>query len=167
MEKIIYECPKGCHNYKQSLEEIVDAGNRHKAKLITAYAIAEDLKKKVSSLRAEKNHLLENIDQLEIDGEHKEQELSKVKRENTILKYEIKEVKKENEENMEIVKIKNVSTHEIESFKEKIFDLEEELFFKNQKLSEMVDSIPQHKSIQRSLKDELEIEKVNCDTDLL
>ena len=44
---------------------------------------------------------------------------------------------------MEIVKIKNVSI----PFKEKFFDLEEELFFKNQKLSEMVDGNPQNKSI--------------------
>jgi hypothetical protein len=41
MENLIYECPKGCHNKKQSIEEIVEAGKKHKEKLFAAYANTE------------------------------------------------------------------------------------------------------------------------------
>ena len=63
-----YECPNGCHNYRQSLEEIVTAGNKHREMALSLKGIAEEQKKKISILREEKNSLLDRTDHLEVDA---------------------------------------------------------------------------------------------------
>ena len=49
MAKHSYECPNGCHNYRQSLEEIVTAGNKHKEITLSLREIAEEKKKRFPS----------------------------------------------------------------------------------------------------------------------
>ena len=68
METIKYECPHGCHRYRQSIEEIVEAGNKHKEQIVILRKLAEDQKKKISILREEKTSLLDNTDNLELTG---------------------------------------------------------------------------------------------------
>ena len=67
MEKIIYQCPNSCNKYSKSIEEIYQAGKKHKGQLVTCIEACEKQKEKISSLREEKNSLLEKVDDLEFD----------------------------------------------------------------------------------------------------
>ena len=68
METFKYECPKRCHLYEQSFEEIVAAGSKHREKVVSLTEIAKEQKSKISSLREEKNSLLDQLDKLELDA---------------------------------------------------------------------------------------------------
>ena len=61
------ECANGCYRYRQSLEEVAEAGNKHREKVIALKAIAEEQKSKISGLREEKYSLMESLDQLEYE----------------------------------------------------------------------------------------------------
>ena len=68
MEIIRYECPKRCHRYDKSFEEIIEAGNKHREKLVALRDISESQKSKISSLREEQNLLLDKVDKFELDA---------------------------------------------------------------------------------------------------
>ena len=63
------ECPNGCHRYSKSIDEIFRAGSKHKEKLLCLKSIAENQKKRISSLQGEKGKLFEQVQQLEEDVE--------------------------------------------------------------------------------------------------
>ena len=67
MEIIRFECPKRCHLYSKSFEEIIEAGNKHRENVLALKDISEKQKVKLSSLREEKNVLLDKVDGLEHD----------------------------------------------------------------------------------------------------
>ena len=85
MENLVCEC----HRHRQSYEEVVVAGNKHKVTLKATYAIAEEQKKKISNLRAENNALLEQIENLEFEAETDAKIIFKIKTENESWKTEI------------------------------------------------------------------------------
>ena len=61
------ECQNGCHRYSKSIDEICQAGSKHKEKLVALKSRATNLKKEVTSLQGEKAKLLEQVQQLEED----------------------------------------------------------------------------------------------------
>ena len=61
MEKLKYECPKRCHLYEKSFEDIITAGNKHREKVVSLTEIAREQKSKISSLREENNSLLDPV----------------------------------------------------------------------------------------------------------
>ena len=61
------EGPNGCYRYRQSLEEVVEAGNKHKEKALALKDIAVNLKNRVSNLREEKHQLQDKVDELEFE----------------------------------------------------------------------------------------------------
>ena len=73
-----FECPNSCHRYRQSMSEIVEAGNKHKEKAIAIKEIAEEQKRKISILREEKNSLLDDVEQLEFDARNKNEIMRKM-----------------------------------------------------------------------------------------
>ena len=104
MEISRYECPNRCNRYRQSLEEIVEAGNRHKAKALSLKGIAEEQKKKISILREEKFKFQEEIDNMEMDARFEHDNFMKSANENNILKEKIKAFEKE------LIERENVAT---------------------------------------------------------
>ena len=68
METNSYDCPNRCNMYRQSLEEIGEAGNRHKEKALSLKGIAEVQKKKTSILREEKFKFHEEKNKMEMDA---------------------------------------------------------------------------------------------------
>ena len=44
MEKIIYQCPNSCNKYSKSIEEIYQAGKKHKGQLVTCIEACEKQK---------------------------------------------------------------------------------------------------------------------------
>ena len=95
MENIVYECPKGCHSYRQTIEDIVEAGNKHKEQLIILKELAQDQKNKISSLREERNNMLEQVDQLELSSKEDNELILKMTHETRALKVNIRDLKKE------------------------------------------------------------------------
>ena len=61
------ECQNGCNRYSKSIDEIYKAGSKHKEKLLALKLIADNQKKKITSLQADKAHLNEQVQQLEDD----------------------------------------------------------------------------------------------------
>ena len=64
MEVVCYEC----HKYSKSFKEIIEAGNKHREKALALKDISENQKEKISSLREEKNNLLDKVDKMELDA---------------------------------------------------------------------------------------------------
>jgi hypothetical protein len=48
MEANVEECPNGCYKYRQSIEEVAEACNKHCEKVIALKDIAEEQKSKIS-----------------------------------------------------------------------------------------------------------------------
>ena len=62
------ECQNNCHRYSKTIDEIYEAGNKHREKLIALKDITENQKIKICSLREDNNFHLDKIDQLEYDA---------------------------------------------------------------------------------------------------
>ena len=67
------ECTYGCSKYNKSVDEIVNAGHKHREKLLAIKDIAEDQKEKIRLLRNQKSQLENRIDKLtdELEMEQK------------------------------------------------------------------------------------------------
>ena len=98
MEKKTNECENGCLRYRQSMDEVILAGQKHKEKLISIKVIADDQKVKISSLRAEKYKLQDEIDKLELDAQATHDQLMSTHKENINLKTLLKAAKNELDE---------------------------------------------------------------------
>ena len=55
------ECTYGCSKYNKSVDEIVNAGHKHREKLFAIKDIAEDQKEKIRLLRNQKSQLENRI----------------------------------------------------------------------------------------------------------
>ena len=139
METSNYDCPNRCHRYRQSLEEIVEAGNKHREKALSLKAIAEEQKKKISILREEKFNLQEELDKMEMDARSEHDNFMKVAKENIQLKEKMKALEMELNER-EIVenelKTKDLQ-HQISLFVSKNKDLEDEVLTKSRTIFDL------------------------------
>ena len=115
MENLVCEC----HRHRQSYEEVVEAGNKHKETLKATYAIAEEQKKKISNLRAENNALLEQIENLEFEAETDAKIIFKIKTENESWKTEISNY--ENEVEVKEIKLQEMDKKLEDSYKKSQF----------------------------------------------
>ena len=61
------ECQNGCERYSKSIDEIYQAGSKHREKVLSLKSIAENQKKKILNIQAEKANLQEQVQQLEED----------------------------------------------------------------------------------------------------
>ena len=89
MEMLTSECSNNCHRYRQSLEEIADAGNKHKEKALAIKEIAADQKNKISILPEEKYQLQDRVDQLEHENKNYTEIIRKMTRETRELKRDV------------------------------------------------------------------------------
>ena len=137
MENIKYECPKRCHLYEKSFEEIIAAGSKHREKVVSLTEIAKDQKSKISSLREEKNSLLDQLDKMELDAKHDSDMILRMTSETRNLKIEMRNLRMENIEKEEVIRDKECNIEEIEFYKVKSKDLEDELFLKEHKIQEL------------------------------
>ena len=103
MEIIRYKCPKRCQLYSKSFEEIIEAGNKHREKVLALKDISENQKVKISSLREEKNVLLDKVDRLELDSKQDSELILRMTSETKSLKREVRDIRMilvENEEEL-------------------------------------------------------------------
>ena len=171
-----YECPNGCHNYRQSLEEIVTAGNKHKEMALSLKGIAEEQKKKISILREDKFKLQEEIDKMEMDAREEHDNFMKTAKQNIILKetikaFELELISKEHVENEHQARDLQ---GELDLAERKNKDLEDELLAKDQQVFVLTETVEKFKdnelgfrsSASQSLdneinpKEEIELENV-------
>ena len=83
------ECTYGCSKYNKSVDEIVNAGTKHREKLLAIKQIAEDQKEKIRLLRNQKSSLENDIDKLTDDLEMEQKYVQKdsAKKINKLKKY--------------------------------------------------------------------------------
>ena len=131
METRMNDCTNGCYRYRQSLEEVAEAGNKHREKVIALKAIAEEQKSKISILREEKYSLMENIDQLEHDKNIDTDLILSMTKENRELKRDLKDHRMKAIEQEELVR-EHKNEYEVNhSLTVKLKDLEDENFLKD------------------------------------
>ena len=157
MEKIIYQCPNSCNKYSKSIEEIYQAGKKHKGQLVTCIEACEKQKGKISSLREEKNSLLEKVDDLEFELKEKSQLILKVNKETREMKIEIRNLHMERVEMEEFISKNDAHNEDLESLKVKVRDLEDEVFIKDKRISELEATAERSKQIHsNNLQQELQ-----------
>ena len=66
-------CLDGCNQYNKSMDEVVYYTQKHKDSLIIMKTLAENQKSKISSLREERNKMMDQLDQQEIEMERENQ----------------------------------------------------------------------------------------------
>ena len=150
-----YACPNNCHRYSKTIDEIFDAGNKHREKLICLKEITENQKLKISSIREEKIGLLDQVDRLELDAHRDSDMILRMTRETRSLKIEIRDLKKHVIEIEEISKEHKDSKEIIENLTKRSNDLEEELLIKSVKILELSE-LTEKKEFETFLDEELQ-----------
>jgi hypothetical protein len=74
----------------QSLEEIVEAGNKHREKALSLKVIVEKQKRKLSILRKEKFKFKEEFNRMEMDARSEHENFMKTAKENICLIEKVK-----------------------------------------------------------------------------
>ena len=166
METMMYQCPKGCHRYRQSIEEIVEAGNKHKDKLLALKRIAEDQKVKISSLREERNALLDNVDHLEFKQKDDNEMILRLTREMRDLKVQIRDHRMDVIEKEEVVRAQSDNILSVNALKTKVNDLEDEIIEKDEEILNLKQVAEKHSSIQEVSSLSLEHELKNSLTNM-
>lgn len=100
-EKIIYElkmksngiCENGCHKYNKSMDEVVQAGYKHRNNVLAVKEVAENLKKKIQKLKEENSKLFLEKKQHEEDANDGYEMLQNVRERERKLQIELKECK--------------------------------------------------------------------------
>ena len=143
MEISSFDCPNRCHRYRQSLDEIVEAGNKHREKAVSLKVIAEEQKRKISILRGEKFKFQEEIDKMEMDARSEHESFMKTAKENICLKEKVKAFQLELIENENLdneIRNKDLQ-HQINLLVSKNKDLEDEVITKSQKVFELEEAV--------------------------
>jgi hypothetical protein len=144
----VYESPQGCHRYRQSIKEIVEAANKHKEKLASLKQIAEGQKVKISSLREERNALLHNVDQLEFKQKNDDEMMLRMTREMRDLKVQIRDLRMDVIEKEEVIKEQSDNVLSVNALKTKANDLEDEIVEKDEEILYLKQVVEKHSSIQ-------------------
>ena len=137
MESVREECPYGCLKYRKSIEDVVEAGNKHKDKAIALKVIADEQKLKISSLREVKNSLLDQVDQLEFRGRNSSDLIIRMTRESREMKIQIRDLKKEDLEKEEIISEQKRKLDDVEKYKNKLKDLKDEISEKDKEIFDL------------------------------
>ena len=86
MENNVQVCQKGCHKYKQTMDEVVDTVGKEKNAATAWKDVCSKQKKKLSELRAVKMSMQNRIDQLDLDLEFEKNMSQKFVKKNRTLK---------------------------------------------------------------------------------
>ena len=68
MDKTV-KCNKGCHKYKQTIDEIVDAATKHKEAVIAMKEVSEKQKRKIEVYKQQIEHLEIDVKELGSDND--------------------------------------------------------------------------------------------------
>ena len=161
MEMIKYECPKRCHLYSKSFEEIIEAGNKHREKVLALKDISENQKIKISSLREERNQLLDTVDRLELDQKRDSDMILRMTSETRNLKREVRDQKNILLEKEEILIEKMEKENVMEVLELKSKDLEDELITKDIYISNLEELVKKKESNETHLESELSSSDTN------
>ena len=167
MEKILYECPQGCHRYRQSIPEIVEAANKHKEKLVSLKQIAEEQKFKISSLREEKNALIDSVDQLELKQKDDNAVIMKMTREMRELKIKVRDLRMDAVEKEEVINEQSEHVMNVKVMETQVNDLKDEIVKKDEEIDYLKHVIDKESNVKEvmslSLEDELKISEEKSD----
>ena len=155
MEIIRYECPKRCHRYDKSFEEIIEAGNKHREKVFALRDISENQKVKISSLREEKNLLLDKVDKFELDAKQDSDLILRMTQETRSLKRELRDMRMILIEKEEMLSEKTQQVDKNEHSETKVKDLEDELILKNIEISNLENLLNEKQSVEKHWQSEL------------
>ena len=155
MEIIRFECPKRCHLYSKSFEEIIEAGNKHRENVLALKDISEKQKVKLSSLREEKNVLLDKVDGLEHDKRKDSDLILRMTSETRSLKREVRDLRMILVEKEEQLCETIVKENAMEVLEMKCKDLEDEIVTKDIKISNFEDCALAEKNTEETLESEL------------
>ena len=149
------ECPNRCDRYTKSIDEIFAAGKKHKDKLLALIEVSEKQKSKISSLREEKNSLLDKVDQMELDDKCRVELVIKMTNEQRALKIELRDVRMVLIEQEELIREKTENQDTNEFLKIKMKDLEDELQLKDIKISNLEVLVKEKTILEKTLESEI------------
>ena len=155
MTTIQYECPNNCQKYSKTIDEIFEAGIKHRDKLISLKEISENQKMKISILREEKNGLLDQVDKLELNSKYDSDLILRMTRESRNLKIETRDLKQYVVEMEDIRNDQTEKNENLVTLRKRNTDLEEEIFQKDLKILELSENIDNKQHEGSSLAEEL------------
>ena len=165
MESTNDDCPNGCFKYRQSLEQVVEAGNKHKGKVISLKYLAEEQKVKISTLREDRDSLLDDVSKLESTEKDQRDIITRMTRETRELKIQLRDLRKEVIERDEVINEERRKILEVTEYKTKSKDLEDEILIKDQEIAELKEIVDTHVvkelPLQTSLEEELNLSAEN------
>ena len=122
-----FECSKGCGKYNKSVDEIYEAGVKHKNKLIDLKEIADEQKVKISCLRKHRDEIQNNFYKLEdvhqTTIKETNEKVSQLDEEIIVMKKQLEDQKDE----IDIKRNENVISVESNIATETVKSLQEEL----------------------------------------
>jgi hypothetical protein len=130
-------CPKCCHKYSKSFEEIIKACNKQREGVLALKDISENQKEKISSLREEKNNLLDKVDKMELDAKKESELILRMTRDTRDLKIELRDLRMILIEKDEVIFEKSEKSDNMDDLKTKLKDLEDELIQKDIEISKL------------------------------
>ena len=128
-------------------------------KVLALKEISENQKTKISSLRKERNDLLDKVDKFELDQKQDSDLILRMTSETRSLKGEVRDLRLVLEEKEELFSRKVEKENEIELLEMKCKDLVDEIITKDIKISNLEESIIGEKIAEKSLEFELNIGK--------
>ena len=128
-------------------------------KVLALKEISENQKTKISSLREERNDLLDKVDKFELDQKQDSDLILRMTSETRSLKREVRDLRLVLEEKEELFSRKVEKENEIELLEMKCKDLVDEIITKDIKISNLEESIIGEKIAEKSLEFELNIGK--------
>ena len=131
------DCPYGCQRYRQSIEEVTLAGNKHREKSLALKEIAEEQKRKISNLREDRNELLDKVTQLESREKSQRDLIIRMTRETRDLKITLRDLRLDVVKKDEIIDENMKEIMNMKVIKKKCNDFEDEIILKDQKIYDL------------------------------
>ena len=70
------QCSCGCHNYKQTMDEVVNAAEKHRKSALALKEVSEKQKVKINEFRERTIRMQDDIDNLELDLKESEEKFT-------------------------------------------------------------------------------------------
>ena len=137
MEMESNDCPYGCQRYRQSIEEVTLAGNKHRGKALALKEIAEEQKRKIYNLWEDRNELLDKVTQLESREKSQRDLIIRMTRETRDLKITLRDLRIDVVEKDKIIDENMKETINLKVIKKKCNDFEDEIILKDQKIYDL------------------------------
>ena len=151
-----FKCSKGCDKYSKSVDEIFEAGVKHKSKLVDLKEIAEQQKEKITCLRKHRDEIKEELNKLEDVHEDKMKHNSEKIGQ---LTDQVTELMKENKDQKDEINLKNKEIEELmikNENKDSINSLADEMCYARSQPTLIASENPLNKELA-------EVEILSCD----